>query len=526
MTGPRQNGRPEIDVATPLAERADKVWAALMDANHPQFPAVMVRGNTLVQMTEAGTLTDYSAVSLRDKLSWAVDYRKRIKGGATVAAANPPPADAETLIQRDSAEYVGAPRVDRVIDVPVVGRDGKLVTRPGHHPDSRLYFRPAKGLEDLEVPAAGSVQSADQVIEAREFVETELFSDYRFGDAGSRAHAWSLMLLPFVRELIDGPTPMHGIFAPMPGTGKGYLAETCLIPACGPVGTQAGSGKNDEEWRKVITSHLMSGASAIVFDNLHGTLESAALASAMTTGIWQDRVLGGNKLVKLPITNAWVATANNPRMSHEHARRIAPIFLEPGDVVPSDRPAGSFRHPDLHSWALENRSDLVQALLLLVQHWLSGAAVLDPSDRSTLIRQSDLDSETPSPEKSRATLGSFQNWAATMGGILEAADIDGFLTNRERLREEVDEEHREMAQFLSAWHALDAEPMLAKDLAALCEYGGALHDDLPIALFDRKALERIAYWLRDRNQQKFGGFRLVRREGRGNNRYWYVQKVA
>lgn len=39
------------------------------------------------------------------------------------------------------------------------------------------------------------------------------------------------MLNPFVRDLIDGPTPLHLIEAPVAGTGKGLLASIAMLPA-------------------------------------------------------------------------------------------------------------------------------------------------------------------------------------------------------------------------------------------------------------------------------------------------------
>ena len=37
------------------------------------------------------------------------------------------------------------------------------------------------------------------------------------------------MLLPFVRELIDGPTPLHLIEKPTPGTGGTLLATVAAL---------------------------------------------------------------------------------------------------------------------------------------------------------------------------------------------------------------------------------------------------------------------------------------------------------
>src|SRR5439155_11701783 len=124
------------------------------------------------------------------------------------------------------------PRVERVVDVPVVDAGGSFVTEPGHHEASRIYYRPADGMTNVR---PGSVELVYDVEEARDFLLTEFLGDFDFKDEASRANALGMALLPFVRDLIDGPTPLHVVDAPRPGCGKTYLVETTLYPGCGQV---------------------------------------------------------------------------------------------------------------------------------------------------------------------------------------------------------------------------------------------------------------------------------------------------
>jgi len=64
------------------------------------------------------------------------------------------------------------------------------------------------------------------------------------------------MLMPFVREFIKGPTPLHVIDAAKQGSGKGLLADCCSVVA---TGRDAGKGpelRDPAETRKFITSVL------------------------------------------------------------------------------------------------------------------------------------------------------------------------------------------------------------------------------------------------------------------------------
>ena len=510
-------GRTRIDTSgSDLNRKVDAAWAALVDANDAEQPRVMVRGNELVRLTERGELEPFSADSLKDELSRVADFGHMTKEGGW-AGIDPPTQVVRSLLARDSADYADAPRVDRVVDVPVVGADGSLVSRPGHHAASKLYYRPADDLGDIR---PGAVEGVGDVVAARDFLLNDYLGDFGFADdQASRANALGLLLLPFVREYIgDSPTPMHTIIAPERGTGKTLLAQTTLLPGCGLVGTTTAS-RDDAEWRKSLTASLLRGSRAIILNNVKDTLASSDLASVLTTGIWRDRVLGESREVTLPVRNAWVATGNNMGLSEEITRRAVPIFLEPGEVNPAKRPKSEYQHPDLLGWGRAERGRLVEAALTLIQHWLDGEAFADAAgvfDRAEGVRHA-----------ADRTLGSFERWAEVIGGILRAADVPGFLGNLDRLEAEANDETHEVMDFLAAWHDLGRDPMTSDELAPMCAPGGLLHSSAPIKLTDG-FLKDVRIWLRSYNakggsRDRFGGYQLLNDDKRPKR--WHVRKL-
>jgi putative DNA primase/helicase len=534
------DGRLRIDADEPLHRKTKAAWAALVKADADEraddpsvIPNVLVRGDQLVRMKESGELEAIPLDSLRERISEAAQFERTSTKGTK--AVDPPIDVAKTLLSWDASKYEGAPTVERIVDVPILGPDGHLITEPGHHPGSGIFYRPAPDLVGVGPLAADSTEDVEWAVQ---FLLDDYLHDFGFVDKASRAQALGLMLLPFVREFIPGPTPLHGIFAPQDGSGSGktWLAQACFAPSSGEVEAMPGAGTDDAEWRKRITSTLLEAPGAILLDNLSGSLDSSALASALTTGLWKDRILGENRVATLPVRNAWAATGNGPKVSEEHVRRIVPIFLDPGDVRPADRQRSDFRHPDLLGWAAENRRDLVVACLTLVKHWLNGA-VEEVEGGYIYVRGS-------APLQGTKTLGSYERWAGVVGGILEAAGMEGFLENRDDLNKDAIADARITRGFFAGLRELSGgEPWQTRDIASHCAPGGRLFDflvpdlaeALPIghpAAWDADDSKRfnqaLAAWMTDRKWRQVGSLTLGNKKlpVKGRPLGWFVQDAA
>ena len=172
-------------------------------------------------------------------------------------------------------------------------------------------------------------------------------------------------------------------------------------------------GRDEDEWRKRITAKLLQGPQFILIDNIRSRLDSAALSAALTSEIWEDRVLGHSRTAAIPMACVWLATANNPGLSLEVARRTVAIRLDSGVEKPWQRQG--FRHPKLRYWARQHRGQLIWAALTLVQAWIAAGK--------------------PAGQQS---LGSYESWAEVVGGIQEVAGIPGFLGNLDKVYGEAD----------------------------------------------------------------------------------------
>ncbi|MAG63524.1 hypothetical protein CMO84_08390 [Candidatus Woesearchaeota archaeon] len=314
------------------------------------------------------------------------------------------------------------PPLTRLVEVPVFAPDGTLQTTPGHHPASQTYYQPPTGFVLPVVPDQPTPADLDR---ARSLLCDDLLGEFPFTSDAEQANAIALLLLPFARDLIDGPTPLHLIEAPTPGSGKGLLADVLTAPAMGHRQGLLAEGRDDDEWRKRLTAVLREGHSVVQIDNVTRPLDSGALAAALTAHWWTDRILGKTETIQVPVRCVWLATGNNPVLSLEIARRTVRIRLDPLVDRPWQRTG--FRHPQLRQWATTHRADLVGAALTLIRAWL-----VDPQ---------------PAPQH----LGGYERWSEVIGGILACAGITGFLANLSEFYDRADLESAIWRQFVAAW---------------------------------------------------------------------------
>jgi hypothetical protein len=326
-----------------------------------------------------------------------------LKKNAKVIHVFPPVPVARDILKRTPAE-LDLPPLIGIVEVPQVDEAGRVLLDLGYNADSQLYYAPAPELRDLSLPCK---LTESDLAWAKEQILTELLGDFCFKDGASRANAVGELLTSLVRPAFNGPVPALAINAVTPNAGKTLLAGAFSRLATGRIDvlTTAPSPKEAGEFRKKITTFMLEGASVIVIDNLIDVLDSADLAAVLTSTQFVDRVLGGNSSMRAKPTCRWIVTGNQMRLSTDIRRRCYTVMLDPRRPDPQNR---IFRHPDLEQWITDNRRNLVKALLILIRNWFAKGR---PHSSSV------------------PPMSNFTPWATLVGGILEAAQINGFLLN-------------------------------------------------------------------------------------------------
>ena len=417
--------RMDIDASIgDLREAAVLAQHALVAANDP--PRYFSHGGELarIELDDDGRPFTRSLNSdrLRHHLARAARYWRKERNGEIVD--DRPPMD----VVRDllaSPERMW-PTLRRITGVPVFAANGELCSDVGYNHPAQAWYHP----DGLAVPDIAAEPDPLDVTQAADLL-LEMIADFPFADEADRVHAVALTLQPFAREMIDGPTPLYLIEKPTPGTGATLLATACLWPALGAEAQAFTEAGTEDEWRKRITSTLRGAPEAILIENLHGKVNSASLAAALTIRDWGDRLLGVSEMLRLPVRCAWVATANNPELSTEMVRRSIRIRMDTGLEEPWTRDPKSFTHPNLREWLRERRPELVAACLTIVQAWVRAGR-----------------------RAGEQSLGMYESWTQVMGGILATIGMgNDFLANISAFYEAMIAEDEGFAAFVEAWAA-------------------------------------------------------------------------
>jgi hypothetical protein len=389
--------RPFIDADAYLSNTTAAAWEALLAANHTSPPRLYLYNGLLTRLErddDAVVLREMTEPIMRNEITNITIWLKRQQ----TEPADPTKHQIENIL---ATENPGLPHLRRVTRVPIFAPDGTLLNTPGFH-DGILYV-PER---DLVVRPVSAKPNSDELAEALKWIE-EMLCEFPFVSDADRAHAIALLLLPFLREMIKGPTPIHGVEAPQPRSGKGLLFENLLAVGIGRSYAHYGPPNQvDAELKKEITAALRDGNLAIVFDNVKSIVQSPELASATTKPFWTGRILGISADLRVdPLMVIWVIAGNNLSFTSEIQGRTIRIKIDAKTDKPEDRTFSK----NLDIWVRdEHRGDLIWSVLTVIQYWISQGM----------------------PKPSVTLLGKFEEWTRVVGGVLETGGIPGFLSVR------------------------------------------------------------------------------------------------
>lgn len=417
-------GEPHFDEAYDICFKALK--KENRDNKKPVFCCVQDQAVRLTEdLSGKVTFQDMTARSMWAELNDHCTFIRLTDSGAA-GPRQQVPTDVASHVYEQA--YKRLPQAPEIVYTPlfVQSRFGvELISQPGYYEDLDLLMADT----DFRVPEVFPDPTPKEVDDALDLLAFEVLGDFPFLDhdlngeerrESSLANALSMMLTPFMRRLIDGCTPVFFITKPLPGTGGTALGQIPIVLCDGEEPAPEPYTQNEEEMRKALLASIMETRSHLFYDDVRD-FNNRVLLQSITARHIGGRLLGATKTVQRPNRFNWIATGNNPNVMSEMERRVVWIRL---NAKTDDIQNRTFRHPDLMPWLKRERSNIVHAILTLIQYWVSLGM----------------------PKFQDRKRASFEDWAEKVGGVLMCADRDdhyglqhGFLNNRRAQGADTDE---------------------------------------------------------------------------------------
>jgi hypothetical protein len=321
--------------------------------------------------------------------------------------------------------WPGVRHLAGVVDVPVLKPDGTLLDQPGYDPSTGLLYL-ACGVP-AHVPARPTRADARAAVK----ILLALVQEFPWKSEAHQA-AWLAYLLTLLsRYAFDGPAPLTLFDANTPGTGKGLLCHVAVWIVTGRRAPTRCYQPDAEEMRKVITSAALAGDALVVLDNVDGCLGDCALEKILTDTRHQDRVLGVNKNIDLPVYMTWAATGNNVIVGGDMTRRTMHVRLDSPLERPDERE--DFTHPDLLAHVREQRGELLSAALTILRAYCVAGR----------------------PDQHLKPWGSYEQWSALVRAAVVWAGLPDPALTREELRTTASPELTALPALLAGIERLD-----------------------------------------------------------------------
>jgi DNA polymerase-1 len=394
------------------------------------------------------------------------------------------------------------PALRRVLDVsmPVLASGNLLYPSPGYDPRFGTFLA-------ADAPDVAFMH----LDEAKALILDELLGDKESGgfcwaDEQSKCHAVARIITPFCRGLMGwARPPLWIVEANRERCGKDFFAQIpCILFLGRKVIFAPPTKDSDEEMRKRITTALMANARMVHFANIKGHIRYAALEAATdNTGVWQDRILGGNSEACLPNEAEFSFSANagttwEPDIEGR-ARRIR-LHFDKEEIN-----ARTFRHPELHDWVMENRSRLLSACAAFVTEW---------------DRQGRPAGPTP--------FASFPQWSRVVGGIMHACGLGDPCLPHSDASKITGDQHTEAMKslFAAAFEAFGSRDVKKPEIYDLIrqQQDGGLLDWIDLS--SRSGQTSVGRMLSKYNGRELGGIRMAMPSAGKNNLVYRFDRVG
>jgi hypothetical protein len=343
----------------------------------------------LLATVDGGKLHVFGEASLTNYLGMTAQFYKLAKvpnsDKYTERDTDPPVKMVQQLLKLPN---FGLGKITGVINAPTMRPDYSIVSRHGYDEATQLYFS-ATG----DMPYIPLTPTIEQTWDAMKMLWAP-FEEFPFETPKDKGVMLAALLTAAVRPGLR-TAPAFAFDAPVQGSGKTLLAAcvACLAGEEYAVMPPISGRDGEEEIRKRITSVLLQGKRAVIWDNMVGTFDSATMGALLTFPTFSDRVLGRSEMANMPSKLMVLFTGNNVALAGDMPRRILICRINPQHERVYDR---KFSFDPL-AYCNANRTNMIAAALTFIRGWYANRTQCGTHGRGRLASFEGWDSLVREP---------------------------------------------------------------------------------------------------------------------------------
>lgn len=310
--------------------------------------------------THSAALLAFTAPAMFKLLSEVAIWRKWNVRANKYVICDPPDKVVNVLLAA-RGEWV-FPVIRGVLTCPTLRPDGSLLTAKGYDPASRYYLALPS---NLTVPAIPDAPTMAEALKSLGRLQA-LLAKFPFVDKVSEAVALCILMTQVLRCAM-ACSPLQGVSANAPSTGKSFLVDLASAIALGRPCPIIPPGKNEEETEKGIRTKLLSSTPAFSVDNIYGGLNLPLLNQATERTHISIRLFGVLEEIEVENSVVIYMTGNNLTIIDEQGRRTICCRMDAGVERPE------FREFDANpiDTVLKDRGRYIADILIIARAYLA-----------------------------------------------------------------------------------------------------------------------------------------------------------
>ena len=291
----------------------------------------------------------------------------------------------EKILDHILVNHKNIPSISAMVTHPVVTAKGRIITATGIDRDTGLLLY---GNDNFGIVKPYSKVEA---IKAIDRIKTSFLDGFEFSSDLDETAALALLFTAIERKLMSA-APGGLVSAAQQSTGKTTFVKMLHIMLTGrDLPVMCWPEGNETEVQKMLLSTLLRSPELICFDNVGDglTFRSPTLALAMTSPVFEGRILGLSRDAAVPTNVMMTVTGNNIKLANDEVHRWIKVSLTTSDPSPHKR---QFKHPDVLKYGLSIRNAVLQDCIGIIAGYRQQEERIAPASRfpdwDALVRQS------------------------------------------------------------------------------------------------------------------------------------------